>query len=339
MGVIFTAEAIAKGDIPLPGAHELAGRFILGQLFKPEYDSEPEKSDGPYIGKKGVESALIYGSTALGTADLRSDVDVLVNYSDECTQQALSLIRTTFYMAETRFKVPVEAQVLPTGALADPLKHSIDPLFAVHLSQVQQQDEPRWSYNWPLDEMPRSNGYIFEKDSARIRAIAVRYASGKSRQFTRAIVGYRGELDLQVFQRSLELPSAIGRKVLVATIEIGEVELPETGDKQAMHISTLNRLEQLTQNDDKQVVSDQRSLIELDGEYSHILTQTIDGSLSLLDYSMWLDKNYLHALEMAQNVSHRWAEIVSDKVLFPRAIEPSESHTTFDWSVSDDITY
>lgn len=313
MGRIFTAEAVAHHHIPEPGAHQEAGRFILDQLFEPRDEWTNEEKFAFIIDGNGVESGLVYGSTALGSAGLRSDVDILLNYHASYANTVFPLIRDLFETAERTYNVPVEANVLPVGALYSPLEHSIDPLFAQHLLTVQYLEEPRWSYNWPVDAIQFTP---LGEDLEQLRAIAIRYASGKSRQFTRALINFRGEADLLVMQRALELPGAIGRKVIAATQEHGDEDL-DLGDKHVLSDVTLERLTQLSQGWFTQATLYHQYLFNLDKTYNQILQSAIEGDTAVEDYTEWIQENYLHACKMAQEVAYAWSQIIGRRLDIP----------------------
>lgn len=315
MGKVFTPEAIVANDVPELGAHELAGKFILNQFFEPQEDWKEEERTRFLTDGNGIHSGMVYGSTALGRAGIRSDVDVLVNYHANRADEAFPLIRDVFSKAEADFKVPVEPHVLEVGALFNPLKHNIDPLFAEHLVEVQAQDNPRWSYSWPVNGL-RSHR-VNPNNNDRLRAIAVRYASGKARQFARASTSYRGEADVHVMQRALELPGAIGRKVIAATRKNNE-QKPDLGNKYGMSKSIIARLEEFAPEWYERAVSYQRYLFDLDQTYDQLLTATLEGSSTVEDYREWLEGNYLHACSMAFEVAHAWSDIVGNKIDIPK---------------------
>jgi len=332
MGVVFSPEAIDNNQVPKPGDHQEAGRFILNQFFELDDNVTADERSYFQLESSGIASGLVYGSTALGSAGLRSDVDVLVNYHARQATKVFSQIRGVFIEAEKTYNVPVESQVLPVGALSNPLEHSIDPLFAKHLLEVQEQDNPRWSYNWPVRDLRTQ--LLEEGDTDHIRAIAVGYASGKARQFTRALVNFRGEPDLQVFQRALELPGAIGRKVIIAT-QSAETVIPDTGDKKSMITSALSRLEELAPDHFDTAVSSQQWLIDLDKNYDEILGDVLSGTTTIANYKYWLDSNYSLAIRLAQEVAYVWGQIVADNVGLPPDGAAFEASQTFGWTDVD----
>lgn len=274
---------------------------------------------------------MVYGSTALGRAGIRSDVDVLLNYRAN-KPDILDEIRCVFTSAETMFHVPVEANVLEVGAMFEPLQHGFDPLFAEHLLEVQDRDDPRWSYNWPVNGLALTQFNM--DDSERLRRIAVGYMGAKERKFTKAVVNYRGEVDYPTMQRALELPSALGRKVLAATYA-EDVVMPEVVDRESMGDAALARLEACVPEWYKSAVHAQRSLLHMDREYDALLDLVLTGDVSLVDYKKWIDGNFPTACKRAVEVSRAWCEIITHKMDMPR--KDLEIMEEMHYDIEDDV--
>lgn len=298
MGKVFSGEQIARGEIPRPGAHRLSADYILKRLF--------EDFESP------IHAAQIYGSTAIGTASIRSDVDVLVVHSDgyaRATASALTLARETFKDAEKLYHAPVEANVLSSSSAQNPLRHTIDPLFHEHLRFIQNRDDPQLSVGWPADII-RTNPITLE----RIRSIALRYAGAKARSFSSASVEFDGSVDTKKMQRALELPAAIGRKVLLAVARPGELPI-DTNDKPAMTYALNIKLDEVKQDIDNVGVKCQYALSILDHDYTSLLHATLQGNVSIREYEAWLNRNYLDANRMAYEVSSMWSNIIENSWL------------------------
>ncbi|HEX5448275.1 MAG TPA: nucleotidyltransferase domain-containing protein [Candidatus Saccharimonadales bacterium] len=318
MGRVFSPEQIRDDHIPEPGAHTRAGRFVLETLFEPPglwlpIDDASRQLNYDVDRKiRSIESGMVYGSTALGTANLRSDLDVLITYYHS-HPQALATLRETFEQAEDQFKVPVEHHIVPVTALSNPLTHTIDPLFATHLRDVQRQENPRWSYNWPM------HGYHgITINEQQVRALAIRYCGTKRRQFINGLVDYRDSSNYAIMQRALELPAAIGRKVLAATDGPEAVDqslLQNKSEILGMLLDRYNssRIEWMGEPD--KALAD---LAELDYEYSDLLISTIGGETSLDEYSKWLESHYLKALDLAIHVASSWIDILQHSLDKPR---------------------
>jgi predicted nucleotidyltransferase len=304
MGRVYTPEEVADGAIPKRGAHELAGREILRDI---EAYGE-------------THGALIYGSTADGRATMRSDLDVFVSFPSLDSDKTLVELQGIFAAIEAKYKVFVEPHALDSDSLSNPLRHSIDPLFAEELQRSALAfHHQRWVTGWPIRDLR-----TFEATPRRIRSVAMQYSSSKAKQFGRAILSYRGQLDTTTLQRALELPAAVGRKVIPATAVIGEYEL-DTTDKRDMTRETQRRLKILsgvamgTFRDEfnggwlgsADPVGTFEALARLNHEYSTVLFEAYHGGISVDTYREWLDKNYLRAIQLARTTAFDWSEIMN----------------------------
>jgi hypothetical protein len=324
MGKVFTVNEIANGDIPEVGAHYEAGQHFLGELF----DHTPPRNENGrgYFHPRyhAVDSVMVYGSTALGLANVRSDLDVLVNFCesrslheqpvDECFSIIGSLIRTT----QDKYKVPVQANILPHMWLWNPLKHNVDILFAQHLVRVQNMDDPQWSFGFPAD------GLVHNRDTNnrtpdRIRAFAIRYTAAKARQMAKALTLYT-EVDHHTLQRALELPSALGRKI-VALADATKPELAQAFEEvdgrdasfQGFVLAAASVEWHRDYGRDTSLL-DMLSLKQKDEEYSELLDSTISGSTTLEDYQTWLEDQYRPTLQLAYRIAHDWTSLLSDRL-------------------------
>lgn len=321
MGKVFSPEEIEQGHIPEEGAHEAAGRAILNRLFIGD-----EAFVWNTLSAK-LAGGMVYGSTALGKANKRSDVDVLVVYRGD-RSDILDDVRGVFTEAEDRFHVPIEAHMLEFNSSGRPSEHTLDPLLLNHLFEIQEQDDPRWSYNWPLSYL---SIFLPEEDpsEAQLRHLAQRYSTAKMRQFAHALTDYRGEVNYKTLQRALELPTALGRKVIAATIdpEMGQAPHPlPPADSNDIMLTKLANLPQPKQGDE--AARTMRQLAMFNREYSSLLELTIDGNVTTGVYSDWLERNYLYICQQAHDLAYHWKEIIAEDYDRPvytatNLIEPS----------------
>lgn len=311
MGKIYSPEEVASGWIPEIGSHEQAARFIMDELIKPELINDIVLADG-YVSTPYAESGMVYGSVAMGAANRRSDLDVLLNYHDNEAGLVLPRIASVLQSAEEQFKVHPEANIYPVGVLGDPRQHTIDALFAEHLIAIQAQDEPRWSYNWPVDSLIVSDYRVDFEDKDRIRAIALRYVSAKATQFARAIVGYRDKPDYRVLQRALELPTALGRKILAATYdyEIGDEVI--SGDRRRVREMLFERLEMIDWPGVSEHGIEPLARLEACNEdYTELLERAISGDVKIEEYAGWINERVPEAYLLAYRATGMWSEILS----------------------------
>jgi len=300
MGQIFSAEKVSRGEIPEAGAHAAAGRFILDRLFERKLCVVDESHPSYY----GIDAAMIYGSTAMGRAAVRSDLDVLAIYA---YPKDLPYFRNILIETEDLFHVPIEPQLYRSGALSTPSRHSIDPLYAQHLLEVQEMSDPMWSVNWPVDGLRNIANQELGEDY--LRRLATGYAGGKARQLTRASLNYRGEVDTHDMQRALELPSAIGRKILPIYVE--PEEMPDVVDKAEM-IKKVRQvtLEQVIDGNERVLPYFDRLLV-LDREYDELLAQVTKSQITIGQYEQWLQDHYLEAIETGVLLTNFWSDQVS----------------------------
>lgn len=311
MGRVFTPEQISDNKLPKRGAHEAAGRYII--------DALGDETAGSITG------AMIYGSTTTGP-NRRSDVDVLVTLSPyDYDNRMLLAARDVMASAEAQFNVPVEAQVVSTIDIARPLQHGIDPLFAIELSKAA--DKKRWVRGNPLGNLG-----IYDLSDTALRAIGVQYSAAKMKKFTKAILEGRGDVDYHVLQRALELPAALGRKVLPATDRFDAEGDYSVNDKPNMVAVTGSRLRRLQNvladisytgalSDNPASLFEQ--LHERDNEYNYVLRDTIHGAMTVGEYEEWIQDTYVDTLQLARQVSRDASELVrlSGRVENPESID------------------
>ncbi len=202
MPVVFSPEAIEQGRVPVAGAHYDAA--LDAMKFLDNRDIFREQS---------AEQYMIFGSVPLGQATVGSDLDVaLVNPNQEAgpltlpTEGLGAALRRTIY---ERHSVPTEIHVIPSGSYG-PVGHPIDPLLVDHL--LEAQNNQSFSRNFPVEAYRDYGSENLSNDV--IKRLIANYAGRKLTYFTEADIQFTGEPDLKAFQRALELPVAIGRKLL-----------------------------------------------------------------------------------------------------------------------------
>lgn len=321
MGKVFTPVAVEAGYVPEPGAHEAAGRLILESLSFPY-----KMTDGMQRERLGhVEGVMIYGSTALGTANIRSDVDVLFTYNLASTrpshlygQGVLQAVNEVFSEVESKYHTPIEPSPYAANTLSNTLLHTIDPGFALHLHAVQEN--PVWSVNWPVAGLYGGFGKTEVQD--RLRPSVIRFLGHKQKRFARSIVDFRGEPDLDAMQRAFELPNAAGRKIL-SLDPADETGIRASTDKPGTLKTVAQRMGQLIEDwqgrglglllQEGLVDNQFTRLVETDVEYTDVLQQAVQGQITIESYTQWLRKNYSTALARAHAVSSFWIEVLRNE--------------------------
>jgi nucleotidyltransferase-like protein len=308
MGKVYTVEQIGNHQIPSAGAHELAGQFILDELTGINLGERGEGQLFTYP-DNGVKSAMVYGSTAYGTAGIRSDLDVLVVVNPERAIEASEAVATTFAEAKARYKVSIEHNPSEDGMIYFNQEHGFDPLFVSHLLEIRDLYGDRWCRNNPTAGFER----VAEQanDPWIVNAVAYGYVSGRRNVFLKAMTDakiFSEAIDYDAFQRALELPSAIGRKVVAATAEEGDEPLDLSSRPSMQQRARTALLCELDERDDE-LFARYDHLYGLDHEYSLLLADAIAGDISFADYQQWVAGHYKEAVEIAFTISKAWVMI------------------------------
>lgn len=302
MGKVFGADEIMLGEIPEPGAHTAAAKEVFELLFKGRA-FEPGSSEWTY---SGIQSGMIHGSSTHGTANIRSDLDVLmiVRSGQDLT---LDVVDRVFSSVKQRYHVPIEANILNVVDISE-RAHSIDPLFLRYLYEAQSN--PDFSRNWPADHI---GSYFFEQDrrpSALLRVVQ-RYTSAKTASFAKGLA-IGSELDHHKIQRALELPKNMGRKVLsMLDPEFSAWRTPSDEIQSGLEDFIIARRRDERDTSGQLAIDSLRKLTAQDEEYSELLQQTLNGEVDLDTYEKWLEGNKRQLLHSALNVSEgmSWALI------------------------------
>ena len=285
MGKVFTAEEIELGHIPEPGAHLEAAQFIVDQLF---YDQKAFWEEEGYIEASkpfvdsGIHSGLVYGSSIHGTANVRSDLDVLIlhypSYHD-----TLDVVHDVFTEAEERYHVPIEANII---SIPDALSsnHNIDPVFLKYLKEAQENGS--FSWQWPADTLA---DHMPDYDQLALARFVRRYIGAKSGNFGKALA-LDSEMDAHKLQRAFELPKNVGRKVL-SMYDPSFSAVAATGEDIASGLSSFMTDREFSNGigEFEQASLKLRYLLQEDERYSVKLHKAIEGSISLSEYNEWIE--------------------------------------------------
>jgi len=290
MGRVFTPEQIRMEKIPRVGDMQAAGRHILGLLID---DDDTEKV---------VHSALVYGSVAMGQADMRSDLDLLVNYESEHHMACINRVASVTTEAETVYSVAVEAQLYEVGDIPVPQSLGLDPFYAAHLLEAQNLRNPSWHINFPVD------AHTFQEAAQlpieQVREICYQYLVAKTTHFTWPLVHEDEDIDYHVLQRTFELPTAIGRKILPALYSLEQV--PKPGNESAMKEMVRDATKHLFEDSDE-VLGAYNELEAMDRQYSRMLEDVTKDLITLDEYETWINNVYREALRRAVLISSSWS--------------------------------
>lgn len=278
MGKVFTPEELERGFIPQEGAHLEAAEYIVDQLFR---EREPFSDVDEFFAylERDIDAGLIHGSVTHGTANRRSDVDVVVIYLPHTP--AMDTIRNVFDVARANYKVPIEANLISRDDALSGM-HSIDPLFLRYL--LAAQENPDFSWNNPAGKLSIGMPNAPYSDE-RLARVVQRYIGAKSASFSKALVAE--EIDAHKLQRAFELPKNLGRKVLSMKSEDFEVA-EHTGDDIVRLFTEFVTEQDVPDHRIIQINSGMKYLLEQDQDYSEFLQETIDGLHSIAAYRSWL---------------------------------------------------
>jgi hypothetical protein len=332
MGKVYTPEAVQAGNVPEEGVHQAAARLLLDRLIPYELRTDDFVAESPT--PTGLNSAMVYGSTVTGLYNRRSDLDTLINFSPLRMPLARQAIRATFAEVRSVYKVSIEAQVLADGDLANPRRHGFDPLFINHVLEVNELKNPEWSYN---DAAGLLRGQQIDPNNRRqVRGLAMGYASSRYRTFAKAWANYDGTPDYDVLQRMFEYPAAIGRKIIPAIREEGDV-IPHISQKDTMEQIVATKLEELAPEHLSRAATMQTRLAALNKEYTEVLEATMTGKKSVHAYKQWLIKAAPEAYECAMVASAAWSDIITTNRDLPFEDYQAESYK---WTMSpSDYTF
>lgn len=256
MGRVFSYGQAAFGGVPTTLDFEAtAAAFAV--------ESEDAVSKGLIVG------SLIFGSAAIHRTTPRSDFDCLIitDGSHESFREAGRIVDMASLESDGRVEVsaiPYSRDTLASG------RHEIDRFFGKHLTGPERivygEDVADFVTFAPGNGMDLFNNY----------------ARNKKRRLSTTMVA-RDETDIRKgLQRLLELPLAIGRKLVKVVEETQETKgegLVQTARKDLVRDASLSLFAELGLD----VIP--RSLLDADREYSDLLTRTSDGYVGKVAYN------------------------------------------------------
>ena len=287
MGRVFSYESIESGQVPSP---EDFNRAV--SIFTNLTELEVQRGT--------IDGSFIYGSVANGTPNYRSDLDTFIALTDNRPKYYAAvrgIIRGL--ITETNNTIPVVPIIQTKAALAEG-SHELDRFFGRHLVGehriVQGNDPAQYMQfaNWPSSQILAF--YLFQKR----RRLAHTYTSVEPL-----------DVDEGGLQRMLELPVALGRKILQATAEVSEVppDTVEAVEKSADKPLILDESRKLFA--DHGVDSGFEDLIASNRDYNAVLGRALTGSVGEIAYNDVIKS--LHA-KLPQAIA--WLETV-EKTFLP----------------------
>lgn len=287
MGKIFTAESVAREAVPHLGSQERAA-----------YEFMEMTSDIPHL-----KAAIVFGSTALGNARRRSDVDIAVAYEESAD------------LSDFFINLRDTVQVLPHGELVEPFiidSRSLTDSTAALQGDVFMAEHLRLTAR--ASKIPGINADIFAnmpdpltelppaQAAALAEQVATNYVTNKIRKFFNAS-RQNDTSNYHRLQRAFELPTAITRKL----VRLQTVRSRYSHQAFQAHFYDRDNLAQEGQKLNE-VLGDEWTrcsawLIERDKEYSELLEDTLEGSLPISAYQRWLDNVAQPSFDQALRLS------------------------------------
>ena len=337
MGKVLSPDYLASHRLPEKGAHFAAAQFIIST-----FETHPEL--------RHVVQSMVYGTTAVGRADVRSDVDIFTTYyalTEEKQELVKAIIETVYRQAQEKYDVFVEARTMSeqdlfeyefeNGGEGSTGPYPVDPMYAMHLVQVQKSGlGVSWGNPASVFE-----GMAFDPERASspeqkvsIGWHAVRYAEGKLSYFSElSDRADDSDVDYDAYQRLLELPKAMGRKVVTAlrelldTLDVGGDVTDKKVMQAALATAAIRSGEQL-------LPAAQSRLVLLDQAYTDILNRYVAGKITLAEYEKWLVGHYSGAIQDGRLVAERWAKITRE-----HAERRSEQYAIFEEEITGTRSY
>jgi len=269
MGKIYSWERIENGNIPTPDQFSCAKRFVLDELLK----FVPED----------IYGAKVFGSVAKNSPSNRSDFDLLVLINNEGVFGELNNL-------VQEIKKETEVEVEPLVLTIDQAKqglHTIDPNFYRHFQKIPNEGNLVGSD--PLN--------MVQPFSESQEKFLIDYLRQKLRRFNQGGFDSSETEELNLIQRVLESPIAIGRKVISLLREKNKFEWDEDDDGKKSVIRNYKRLMDGLEID----TSDFDQIVSIDQKYNVFLKESLEQKHDRREYRQFLDDIKTESLPLARN--------------------------------------
>lgn len=284
MGKIIPAETITRGAYPYNGDHErVASNFMEAAETIPS-----------------VHAAIVFGSTALGHANRRSDVDIAIAHREGDAMAFFADLQHTF--ASLPQGNLIETHIVSAAALRKGQVHDGDVFLAEHLRLAALSSRIPGINPEAFAAMPDFLATLPPDDALTVgERVTKKYLHHKERKFFNALRSGDDQNHSRL-QRAFELPMAITRKF--ARLQV----LRNRGQQSAFNAefyakdSLAAQAQQLGHNN-KDWQHSSAWLIERDREYTSILEETIEGNMTIKQYEAWIDQVSHSSLQHALRLS------------------------------------
>jgi hypothetical protein len=264
MSRVFSYEEIRDGRVPGSNVFDIA-------LANFEEFSQNAVDNGI------IDGSFVYGSVALGVANRRSDFDNFISLTDGCVHSYNTVKNFFASVVELNPSIPTTPMVYAKQALRQG-RHEIDRFFGQHLAcdhRVVIGNDPATYIKY--SDQPAGD-------------ILTNYLAQKKRRLTNTYVSPE-PLDLRDgcgLQRMLELPAAVGRKVVQALVEVGDTDEPlgNSADKLAV-IQKARKVmgqELVVPRFKELIISMFDELVRSNADYDELLDAALNDDVSKTEY-------------------------------------------------------
>lgn len=252
MGKVFSFSQIVAGDVP---SEE---KFI-------ETKNLAKASLADFISRGEIYGAKIFGSVASGTANERSDFDILIITEKD---SVLPSLKSSFKDIFKKTNVGIEPLIV-SREYAERGFHSVDRLFAENIGVA------------PIDgNLVGQNPLDILRPSTRLSLINnhEEYLIQKVRRFKEGLFSYSESDKNNVLQRTLEAPVNMGRESLQILPYFGHpLELEDIGKQ-----TVVNKFREVFSG--TALINGFNYLYDQDKVYSRLLMRAINGLVQKKEY-------------------------------------------------------
>ncbi len=312
MGVVHSPEMIIAGNIPEAdgSSHILARKELIEGL---KTDSRMQHD----------VSATVYGSSATGNANRRSDFDVFLTYfmpAGEAAFAQQAAINALLLKIIKEHHVPLELKRYPEGDLEGPCPRKIDPMYAGHLIDIEDRHS-ECSHLKPAHRLLSAQALTVSGITVAhlpfLTQATIKYAENRSGMFLESI---GSGINFKKLQRGLETPKALGRKTLILCDVMGDLSTDVTS--RADMDARLQALFQLLPGG-RQMSSLHEKLNIFDKECTDMLEHAL-ASGEVGAYERWLEANHEEIYRLAY-------ELTRDFGIFTRTLLSDHESATIEW--------
>ncbi len=266
MGRIFSEDELIRGAFPSPTDFSEAAEYFL------KWVEESKNEDL-------IDGGLIFGSTAINAAGIRSDLDCMLvpKTLNEDTQEEVTELLLA--LSKQYPNVPINP-IIHHRARLESGEHEIDRFFGAHLTgkhRLVAGNDPAQYLRFPETTAKDTLlSYVRHKKRGVNNLFGMLSATDTER--------------LEDIQRMLELPSAIGRKALAVIDEVegSERAIANSADKLSILDPVMDLFEELG------VKAGARRIKDLNDAYDDLLQRWLAGEINYFTYDGFVFGDTFH---------------------------------------------